>query len=235
MIIRMKNKLKMILAYFRGFNKPRADIEFDMVDWEFNDDGLCMIDGKETNVNLTINNAIKSLFSRKIKREILDNVSREYSDYWILSITIRPFDNQIIVTAKDYQKFTEKKEKKTYLKRLYDTNRNELEKHIKDDNDFIEIDFWLGIEEGEVTNLNINGEEKNVYELESDIENKYYKIVENIMDLVDQSIEWGIDGVSGGVRIEKNKIEVSYKHHKERLLPSNMRIELTPNNIEDYE
>ena len=55
----MKNKLKMILAYFRGFNKPRADIEFDMVDWEFNDDGLCMIDGKETNTNLTINNAIK--------------------------------------------------------------------------------------------------------------------------------------------------------------------------------
>ena len=225
----------MILAYFRGFNKPRADIEFDMVDWEFNDDGLCMIDGKETNTNLTINNAIKSLFSRKIKREILDNVSREYSDYWILSITIRPFDNQIIVTAKDYQKFTEKKEKKTYLKRLQDWAIVELEKHIKDDNNFIEIDFWMGIEEGEVTNLNINGEEKNIYELESDIEHKYYDIAQNIMDVVDQSIEWGIDGVSGSVRIEKNKIEVSYKHHQERLLPSNMRIELTPNNIEDYE
>ena len=235
MIIRMKNKLKMILAYFRGFNKPRADIEFDMVDWEFNDDGLCMIDGKETNTNLTINNAIKSLFSRKLKREILDNVSREYSDYWILSITIRPFDNQIIVTAKDYQKFTEKKEKKTYLKRLQDWAIVELEKHIKDDNNFIEIDFWMGIEEGEVTNLNINGEEKNIYELDSNIEHKYYDIAQNIMDVVDQSIEWGIDGVSGSVRIEKNKIEVSYKHHKERLLPSNMRIELTPNNIEDYE
>ena len=225
----------MILAYFRGFNKPRADIEFDMVDWEFNDDGLCMIDGKETNTNLTINNVIKSLFSRKIKREILDNVSREYSDYWILSITIRPFDNQIIVTAKDYQKFTEKKEKKTYLKRLQDWAIVELEKHIKDDNNFIEIDFWLGIEEGEVTNLNINGEEKNIYELDSNIEHKYYDIAQNIMDVVDQSIEWGIDGVSGSVRIEKNKIEVSYKHHQERLLPSNMRIELTPNNIEDYE
>ena len=50
----------MILAYFRGFNKPRADIEFDMVDWEFNSDvGLCMVDGKEKNVNLTINNEIK--------------------------------------------------------------------------------------------------------------------------------------------------------------------------------
>jgi hypothetical protein len=231
----MKNKLKMILAYFRGFNKPRADIEFDMVDWEFNDDGLCMIDGKETNTNLTINNAIKSLFSRKLKREILDNVSREYSDYWILSITIRPFDNQIIVTAKDYQKFTEKKEKKTYLKRLQDWAIVELEKHIKDDNNFIEIDFWMGVDEGEVTNLNINGDEKNIYELDSNIEEKYYDIAQNIMDVVDQSIEWGIDGVSGSVRIEKNKIEVSYKHHQERLLPSNMRIELTPNNIEDYE
>ncbi len=225
----------MILAYFRGFNKPRADIEFDMVDWEFNDDGLCMIDGKETNTNLTINNAIKSLFSRKLKREILDNVSREYSDYWILSITIRPFDNQIIVTAKDYQKFTEQKEKKTYLKRLQDWAIVELEKHIKDDNNFIEIDFWMGVDEGEVTNLNINGDEKNIYELDSNIEEKYYDIAQNIMDVVDQSIEWGIDGVSGSVRIEKNKIEVSYKHHQERLLPSNMRIELTPNNIEDYE
>lgn len=225
----------MILAYFRGFNKPRADIEFDMVDWEFNDDGLCMIDGKETNTNLTINNAIKSLFSRKLKREILDNVSREYSDYWILSITIRPFDNQIIVTAKDYQKFTEKKEKKTYLKRLQDWVIVELEKYIKDYNDFIEIDFWMGVDEGEVTNLNINGDEKNIYELDSNIEEKYYDIAQNIMDVVDQSIEWGIDGVSGSVRIEKNKIEVSYKHHQERLLPSNMRIELTPNNIEDYE
>jgi hypothetical protein len=231
----MKNKLKMILAYFRGFNKPRADIEFDMVDWEFNDDGLCMIDGKETNTNLTINNAIKSLFSRKLKREILDNVSREYSDYWILSITIRPFDNQIIVTAKDYQKFTEQKEKKTYLKRLQDWVIVELEKYIKDYNDFIEIDFWMGVDEGEVTNLNINGDEKNIYELDSNIEEKYYDIAQNIMDVVDQSIEWGIDGVSGSVRIEKNKIEVSYKHHQERLLPSNMRIELTPNNIEDYE
>lgn len=225
----------MILAYFRGFNKPRADIEFDMVDWEFNDDGLCMIDGKETNTNLTINNAIKSLFSRKLKREILDNVSREYSDYWILSITIRPFDNQIIVTAKDYQKFTEQKEKKTYLKRLQDWVIVELEKYIKDYNDFIEIDFWMGVDEGEVTNLNINGDEKNIYELDSNIEEKYYDIAQNIMDVVDQSIEWGIDGVSGSVRIEKNKIEVSYKHHQERLLPSNMRIELTPNNIEDYE
>jgi hypothetical protein len=232
----MKNKLKMILAYFRGFNKPRVDIEFEMFDFEFNSDaGLCMIDGKETNVNLTINSAIESLFSRKLKREILDNVSTEYSDYWILNITIRPFDNQIIVTAQDNQKFTEKKEKKTYLKRLYYTNRNELEKHIKDDNDFIEIDFWMGIEEGEVSGLNINGEEKNFYELESDIEQRYYEIAEDIMDVVDQSIEWGIDGVSGSVRIKKNKIEVSYKHHKERLLPNDVRIELTPNNIEDYE
>ena len=97
----------MILAYFRGFNKPRADIEFNMVDWEFSDDiGLCMIDGKETSVNLTINNAIKSLFSRKIKREILDNTSREYSNYWILNVTISPFDNQIIITAHDYQRFS---------------------------------------------------------------------------------------------------------------------------------
>lgn len=224
----------MILAYFRGFNKPRADIEFDMVDWEFNSDvGLCMIDGKETSVNSTINNAIKSLFSRKIKREILDNTSREYSNYWILNITIRPFDNQIIVTAHDYQRFTEQKEKKTYLKRLKDWAIVELEKYIKNDNDFIEIDFWIGVDEGEVTNLNINGEEKNVYS--SDIEDKYYMIVDNIMDVVDQSIEWGVDGLNGNVRIEKNKIEVNYKHFKERLLPNDTRIELTPNNIEDYE
>ena len=93
----------------------------------------------------------------------------------------------------------------------------------------------MGVDEGEVTNLNINGDEKNIYELDSNIEEKYYDIAQNIMDVVDQSIEWGIDGVSGSVRIEKNKIEVSYKHHQERLLPSNMRIELTPNNIEDYE
>ena len=224
----------MILAYFRGFNKPRADIEFNMVNWEFNDDvGLCMIDGKEKNVNLTINNAIKSLFSRKIKREILDNTSREYSDYWILNITIRPFDNQIIVTAEDYRKFTEQKEKKTYLKRLKDWAIVELEKHIKNDNDFIEIDFWMGVDEGEITNLNINGEEKNVYR--SDIEELYYTIVDNIMDVVDKSIEWGIDGLNGNVRIEKNKIEVNYKHFKERLIPNDTRIELTPNNIEDYE
>lgn len=224
----------MILAYFRGFNKPRADIEFNMVDWEFSDDvGLCMIDGKETNVNLTINNAIKSLFSRKIKREILDNTSREYSDYWILNITIRPFDNQIIVTAEDYRKFTEQKEKKTYLKRLKDWAIVELEKYIKNDNDFIEIDFWMGVDEGEITNLNINGEEKNVYR--SDIEELYYTIVDNIMEVVDKSIEWGIDGLNGNVRIEKNKIEVKYKHFKERLIPNDTRIELTPNNIEDYE
>lgn len=232
MTIRMKNKLKMILAYFRGFNKPRADIEFNMVDWEFNDDGLCMIDGKQKNVNLTINQAVKSLFSRKLKREIVDNVSREYSDYWILNITIRPFDNKIIVTAQDYQRFSEQKEKKTYLKRLQDWVIVELEKYIKNDNDFIEIEFWIGTDEGEVTNLNINGEEKNVYS--SDIEDKYYMIVDNIMDVVDQSIEWGVDGLRGSVRIEKNKIEVIYKHFKERLLPNNTRIELTPNNIEDY-
>lgn len=224
----------MILAYFRGFNKPRADIEFNMVDWEFSDDvGLCMIDGKEKSVNLTINNAIKSLFSRKIKKEILDNTSREYSDYWILNITIRPFDNQIIITAEDYQKFTEQKEKKTYLKRLKDWAIVELEKYIKNDNDFIEIYFWMGVDEGEITNLNINGKEKNVYS--SDIEDLYYTIVDNIMDVVDQSIEWGVDGLNGNVRIEKNKIEVNYKHFKERLIPNDTRIELTPNNIEDYE
>lgn len=232
----MKNKLKMVLAYFRGFNQPRVTIEFSMIDWEFGDEvGLCMIDGKETNVNLTINNVIKSLFSRKIKREIIENTSREYSDYWFLNITIRPFDNQIIVTAEDYQKFTEQKEKKTYLKMLEDWVIRELEKHIKDDNDFIEIDFWLGTDEGEVTNLNINGEEKNVYELESNIAEKYFHIVDNIMDVVEQSIEWGNDGVSGNIRIEKNKIKVNYKHFKERLLPNDTRIELTPNNIEDYE
>lgn len=224
----------MILAYFRGFNKPKADIEFDMVDWHFNGDvGECMVDGKKINVNLTINDTIKSLFNRKLKREILNNVSREYSDYWILNITIIPFDNKIIVSAQNYQKFTEQKEKKTYLKRLKDWVIVELEKYIKNDNDFIEIDFWMGIEEGEVTNLNINGEEKNVYR--SDIEDKYYMIVDNIMDVVDKTIEWGIDGVRGSVRIEKNKIEVEYKHFMERLIPSDMRIELTLNNIEDYE
>lgn len=224
----------MILAYFRGFNKPRADIEFDMVDWYFNSDvGECMVDGKKINVNLTINDTIKSLFNRKLIKEILDNISREYSDYWFLNITIRPFDNQIIVSAQNYQKFTEQKEKKTYLKRLKDWAIVELEKYIKNDNDFIEIDFWMGVDEGEVTNLNINGEEKNVYR--SDIEDKYYMIVDNIMDVVDKTIEWGIDGVGGSVRIEKNRIEVEYKHFMERLIPSNMRIELTLNNIEDYE
>ena len=81
--------------------------------------------------------------------------------------------------------------------------------------------------------MNINGEEKNVYR--SDIEELYYTIVDNIMDVVDQSIEWGVDGLNGNVRIEKNKIEVNYKHFKERLIPNDTRIELTPNNIEDYE
>lgn len=225
----MKDKLKMLFAYFRGTKSEDVYVHY----W-FDDSTI------DDRSNFTIRDN-KQIEPARFVSEITDELVKLYTDYflqyvnlgidstWSLDVNIRPFDNTLFFTSEHKQQFTNKRKKsydindlsidvKNIIERIYDENEN-LTK--------IEIQFSGSDDEGEIYRVEFDNKKHNF-----DDDEDFWLIVNNVMKYSEGDYWYSVDsGCEGDVTIWGDDIFVYYLQKYEEYTSTEMNIEVTPENV----
>jgi len=228
----MKQKLKLLLAYFRAFKTDVLDtyINFDynyINDWN---EKFTTKEGKE----ITLPTKLQDIFEQ-IVREYMQKFHRENnyeeSEYWSLIIHVYPKQNRInfqseceIVSEHDGQKtFSLNRENTSLPRPIFDILDTIFENDLNDKNKFrfefngsydeidVDLDFYMFI------NDDVN----------------YIELTDQLMTIVDG--KWWTEGPGayGTIYVEKDKsIRMEYYLKSKDYEMTDMNINVTPDNIE---
>ena len=228
----MKQKLKLLLAYFRAFKTDVLDtyINFDYNYMESWDQKFTTKEGKE----ITLPTKLQEIFEEIVK-EYMSKFHRENnydeSEWWTLYVYVYPKQNRInfqseceIVTEHDGQKtFSLNKENTSLSTTTLDLVDTIFKEDLKDKDKFnfefngsydqidVELDFYMFI------NDDVN----------------YIELVDQLMNIVDG--RWWTEGPGayGTIYVEKDKsIRMEYYTKSKDHEMTDMNINVTPDNIE---
>jgi hypothetical protein len=228
----MKQKLKLLLAYFRAFKTDVLDtyINFDYNYMESWNEKFTTKEGKE----IELPTKLQEIFDGMV-REYMQKFHRENnydeSEYWTLIIHIYPKQNRInfqseceIVTEHDGQKtFSLNRENTSLPRPIFDILDTIFENDLKDKDKFrfefngnydeidVDLDFYMFI------NDDVN----------------YIELADQLMTIVDG--KWWTEGPGayGTIYVEKDKsIRMEYYSKSKDHEMTDMNINVTPDNIE---
>lgn len=228
----MKQKLKLLLAYFRAFKTDVLDtyINFDYNYMESWNGKFTTKEGKE----ITLPTKLQEIFEDIIK-EYMQKFHRENnyeeSEWWTLLVYVYPKQNRInfqseceIVSEHDGQKtFSLNRENTSLPRPIFDILDTIFENDLKDKDKFrfefngsydeidVDLDFYMFI------NDDVN----------------YIELVDQLMTIVDG--KWWTEGPGtyGTIYVEKDKsIRMEYYLKSKDHEMTDMNINVTPDNIE---
>lgn len=228
----MKQKLKLLLAYFRAFKTDVLDtyINFDYNYMESWNGKFTTKEGKE----ITLPTKLQEIFEDIIK-EYMQKFHRENnyeeSEWWTLLVYVYPKQNRInfqseceIVTEHDGQKtFSLNRENTSLPREIFNILDTIFENDLKDKDKFrfefngsydeidVDLDFYMFIND-------------DVY---------YIELTDQLMTIVDG--KWWTEGPGayGTIYIEKDKsIRMEYYLKSKDHEMTDMNINVTPDNIE---
>lgn len=228
----MKQKLKLLLAYFRAFKTDVLDtyINFDYNYMENWNEKFTTKEGKE----ITLPTKLQDIFEQ-IVREYMQKFHRENnyeeSEYWSLIIHVYPKQNRInfqseceIVSEHDGQKtFSLNRENTSLPRPIFDILDTIFENDLNDKNKFnftfngsydeidVDLDFYMFI------NDDVN----------------YIELTDQLMTIVDG--KWWTEGPGayGTIYVEKDKsIRMEYYLKSKDYEMTDMNINVTPDNVE---
>lgn len=228
----MKQKLKLLLAYFRAFKTDVLDtyINFDYNYMESWNGKFTTKEGKE----ITLPTKLQEIFEDIVK-EYMPKFHRENnyeeSEWWTLLVYVYPKQNRInfqseceIVTEHDGQKtFSLNRENTSLPREIFNILDTIFENDLKDKDKFrfefngsydeidVDLDFYMFIND-------------DVY---------YIELTDQLMTIVDG--KWWTEGPGayGTIYVEKNKsIRMEYYLKSKDHEMTDMNINVTPDNIE---
>lgn len=178
----MKNKLKALFAYFRGFKQKEIDINISYSyndEEEFNDISITSQMGYEKKIKIA-----------KPIKEIIDELNKKlmptfhfYNDYeedewWSLEMTIYPFENKINFKS-ECKYLNEAPEKfENDLSALSPETRDKIEQiQVEDDLAKIQFDFDYSYGETILDNLLFDGKE---IDLTDDLKDLLYNVLNEL-------------------------------------------------------
>lgn len=228
----MKQKLKLLLAYFRAFKTDVLDtyINFDYYHMESWDGKFTTKEGKE----ITLPTKLQEIFEDIVK-EYMPKFHRENnyeeSDWWTLLVYVYPKQNRInfqsecdIVSEHDGQKtFSLNRENTSLPRPIFDILDTIFENDLNDKNKF-RFEFNGGYDEIDV--------DLDFYMFINDDVN-YIELTDQLMTIVDG--RWWTEGPGayGTIYVEKDKsIRMEYYLKSKDHEMTDMNINVTPDNIE---
>lgn len=228
----MKQKLKLLLAYFRAFKTDVLDtyINFDYNYMESWDGKFTTKEGKE----ITLPTKLQEIFEDIVK-EYMPKFHRENnyeeSEWWTLLVYVYPKQNRInfqsecdIVSENDGQKtFSLNRENTSLPRPIFDTLDTIFDEDLKDKDKF-RFEFNGGYDEIDV--------DLDFYMFINDDVN-YIELVDQLMTIVDG--RWWTEGPGayGTIYVEKDKsIRMEYYLKSKNCEMTDMNINVTPDNIE---
>lgn len=226
----MKNKLKLLFAYFRGFKTKLVTTHIlfsadEIEDW----DGKFSINpNKSIEPSKNIEKIVEEIIWDNF-RTMYDNVDLRMDDIWSLSIYIKPFENKMIFQTESKHKVVQKIEE---TEDLSEFNQSTVEKiHQIQENEnvsVIDIKFYGSWGDGEITELEYDGKEIKDFNLKD----KFWDITYNIVEKYVDRFWYENEGIDGEIRIWGETVIVYLNKFSAEWENDNLNLVIT---LEDYE
>jgi hypothetical protein len=158
----MKNKLKMLFAYFRAFKAETITSVYSM-EWTYIEErGRFQTEDKYIKPQELIVNIIEELIDLESYKDQFNKYNDYDSDeYWYLEITIKPFENRIIFESECKFEKTENFDKELKLVDLNKTNQKFITEVMEESElHKIEMSFYGRWGEGEVVDIEFDNRTK---------------------------------------------------------------------------
>jgi len=227
----MKNKLKLLFAYFRSFKDENVTAYVSLEDGEIEDwTGKFQVNGKNIEPVGSINTIIEELI--ELYKDEFDRYNNyEIDSYWHLEIDINPFENKLtfkseckVETAKRHKKQYDFKdlspENKDFINEIYEENEN-LTK--------FEIEFTGRFDQDKVNAVYFDGRKHNF-----DDDDGFWGLIVDLMHKAEGGSHWNEGpGVEGDLIVWDSVMFLDYTRYDEEYEDTNMNIEITPENFND--
>lgn len=228
----MKQKLKLLLAYFRAF---KTDVLDTYINFDYNyidgwNENFTTKEGKEIKLPTKLQDIFEQIVREYMQKFHREN-NYEESEWWTLLVYVYPKQNRInfqseceIVSEHDGQKtFSLNRENTSLPRPIFDILDTIFENDLKDKDKFrfefngsydeidVDLDFYMFI------NDDVN----------------YIELVDQLMTIVDG--KWWTEGPGtyGTIYVEKDKsIRMEYYLKSKDHEMTDMNINVTPDNIE---
>lgn len=228
----MKNKLKMLFAYFRGFKAEDISLTVLMEYSRIDDFGnFIYYDSKNDQSKVirpleSINNIIEELVVH------YENEYSKYNDYdedeyWYLDITIKPFENKMIFKSSCKEEKFELFERETIIDDLNDENKKFVTELFEEKDLYkLEIDFIGRWGDGEVYYIEFDNFHTHVSNDEP-----YWDIVYELLNIYEGNY-WNEDkGCGGQITIMGDDIFIKYKKYYQEYEQTKLNIIIEPDNF----
>jgi hypothetical protein len=227
----MKNKLKMLFAYFRALKDKNIythlSLDRDRIeDW-----------GEKFQVNnkyITPAGSIIKIIEELIELYYYDFIRyNDYSvdDYWYLEIHIRPFDNTLFFTS-ECKVEKERRNKKQYdFKDLKQENKDFINKIYEENEDLtkFEIQFTGRWDDGNINRVYFDNRRHNF-----DDDDGFWGLVVDLMHKAEGGPYWNEGpGAEGDLVVWDSVMFLDYIKYEEEYEDTGMSIEVTPDNVKE--
>jgi hypothetical protein len=227
----MKNKLKMLFAYFRAF-KDKNIFTHLTLDRDYIEDWgeTFTINDKRATPAGSITKIIEDLI-KLYYDEFYRYNDYDVDEYWYLEIHIKPFENKLIFTSEC------KVEKKTRNKKQYDfKDLNQESKDfinkIYEENEGLtkfEIEFTGRWDDGEIDLVYFDNRRHYF-----DDDDGFWGLVVDLMHKAEGGPYWNEGpGASGDLVVWDSVMFLDYIKFDEEYEDTGMRIEVTPDNVKE--
>lgn len=232
----MKDRLKMLFAYFRGFKSQIVstsilidDADDEIFDWDQN---YSFDNDKRYTPIKPINDTIEKLI------KIYYNEFTKYNTYdwdtlWALDITISPFENKILFESECKQPNDIDIDQMFEINDMNSTRRQPvLDFQSKVEATIIDIQFFGEYDRSEVTRLEFDNREKSINGSDWD-EDDLLNVVDSIMTSFDGKYWNESGGYSGDIRIWGDDIILNCVKHELDYSPTGLKLVVTTENVKD--
>jgi hypothetical protein len=228
----MKNKLKMLFAYFRALKDKNVHthITFDrshIEDW----DEKFQVNNKRIKPTGSIIKIIEELIELYYDDFLRYN---DYSvdEYWYLEIHIKPFENKLIFTSECKVEKTTRNKKQYDFKDLRQENKDFINK-VYEENEGLtkfEIEFTGRWDDGEIDSVYFDNRRHNF----DDDDDGFWGLVVDLMHKAEGGPYWNEGpGAEGDLVVWDSVMFLDYVKYEEEYEDTGMRIEVTPDNVKE--
>jgi hypothetical protein len=217
----MKNKLKMLFAYFRAFNDKNIFTHITL-DRDYIEDWgeTFTINGKRVQPAGSITKIIEELI-KLYYDEFYRYNDYDVDEYWYLEIHIKPFENKLIFTSECKVEKATRNRKQYDFKDLTSKNKDFINK-VYEENEGLtkfEIQFSGRWDDGEI------------HRVYFDVE--FWELINDLM--VQSEDRWWNErnGAEGDLVVWDSVMFLDYIKFDEEYEDTGMRIEVTPDNVKE--
>lgn len=232
----MKDRLKMLFAYFRGFKSQIVstsilidDDDDEIFDWDQN---YFFDNDKRYTPIQPINDTIEKLI-KIYYNELTKYNTYEWDTLWALEITISPFENKILFESDCKQPNDIDIDKMFEINDMDSTRKQPvLDFQSKVNTTIIDIQFFGNYDISEVTSLEFDNREKPINGPDWD-EDDLLNVVDSIMTSFDSKYWNESGGYSGDIRIWGDDIILNCVKHELDYSPTGLNLVVTTENVKD--